>query len=122
MRNQATFVNKTNSTILSVKRIWTITRKAACKRSIQVEVVFEEKVMQCVSKVMEKLCNERLMIYKGNFVEHNGSNPLPALMFLLMTKKILSTDNGQELHLVSLFPVRRSIYTKGNAGVHLAEE
>ena len=29
-------------------------------------------------------------------------------MFLLMTKKILSIDNDQELHLVSLFPVRRS--------------
>ena len=59
---------------------------------------------------------------RGNFVEHNGSNPLPALMFLLMTKKILSTDNGQELHLVSLFPVRMSIFTKGNAEVHLTGE
>ena len=105
-----------------MKRIWTITRKAACKRSTQVEVVFGEKVIQCISKVMKKLCSERLMIYRGNFVDHNGSNPLPALMFLLMTKKILSTDNGQELHLVGLFPVRRSIFTKGNAGLHLAGE
>ena len=56
------FVNKTNPIILSVKRIWTITRKVACKCSTQVEVVFGEKVMQCISKVMKKLCNEKLMI------------------------------------------------------------
>ena len=62
MRNQPTFVNRMNYTILSVKRIWTTTRKAACKCSTQVEVVFREKVVQCMSKVMKKLCNERLMI------------------------------------------------------------
>ena len=39
-----------------------ITKKAACKLSTQVEVVFGEKVMQCISKVMKKLCNEKLMI------------------------------------------------------------
>ena len=62
MRNEPTFVNRMNYTILSVKRIWTTTRKAACKRSTQVEVVFREKVVQCMSNVMKKLCNERLMI------------------------------------------------------------
>ena len=62
MQYPPTFVNKMNSTILSVKRIWTTTRKAACKRSTQVEAVFGEKVVQCMSKVMKKLCNERLMI------------------------------------------------------------
>ena len=62
MRNQPTFVNKTNSTILSVKRIWITTRKAACKHSTQVEAIFGENVMQCMSKVMKKLCNERSMI------------------------------------------------------------
>ena len=51
-----------NFTILSVKRIWMTTRKAACKRSTQVEAVFGGKVVQCMSKVMKKLCNERLMI------------------------------------------------------------
>ena len=59
MRNQPTFVNKTNPIILSVKRIWTTTRKAAYKRSTQVEMVIGEKVMQCMSKVMKKLCNEK---------------------------------------------------------------
>ena len=61
MQNQLMFVNRMNSTILSVKRIWTTTRKAACKHSTQVEVVFGEKVVQCMSKVMKKLCNERSM-------------------------------------------------------------
>ena len=40
----------------------TTTRKAACKHSTQVEMVIEEKVMQYMSKVMKKLCNEKLMI------------------------------------------------------------
>ena len=62
MRNPPTFVNKITFTILSVKRIWTTTRKVACKRSTQVEAVFGEKVVQCMSKVMKKLCNERWMI------------------------------------------------------------
>ena len=47
---------------LERERIWTTTRKAACKRCTQVEVVIGEKVMQCISKVMKKLCNEKLMI------------------------------------------------------------
>ena len=38
-----------------------ITRKAACKLSTQVEAVFGEKIVQCMSKVMKKLCNERSM-------------------------------------------------------------
>ena len=40
----------------------TTTRKAACKRSKQVEMVIKEEIMQCMSKVMKKLCNEKLMI------------------------------------------------------------
>ena len=61
MRNLPMFVNKMNSSILSVKRIWTTTKKAAYKRSTQVEVVFKGKVIQFMSKVTKKLCNERLM-------------------------------------------------------------
>ena len=61
MQNQPTFVNRMNSTIMSVKRVWITTRKAACKRSTQVEAVFGEKVVQCMSKVMIKLWNERSM-------------------------------------------------------------
>ena len=47
---------------MSMKRIWTTNRKAACRRSTQVEVVIEEEVMQYMSRVMKKLCNEKLMI------------------------------------------------------------
>ena len=61
MQNQPTFVNRMNSKILSVKRVWITTRKAACKRSTQVEAVFREKVVHCMSEVMKKLCNERSM-------------------------------------------------------------
>ena len=56
------FINRVSSTILSVKRIWTTNRKAACRRFIQVEVVIEEEVMQYMSKLMKKLCNEKSMI------------------------------------------------------------
>ena len=61
MQNQPTFVNRMNSTILSMKRIWITTRKAACKRSTQVEADFGENVVQCMSRVMKKLCSERSM-------------------------------------------------------------
>ena len=47
---------------MSVKRIWTTTRKAAYKRSTQVEMVIKEEVTQYMSKIMKKLCNEKLMI------------------------------------------------------------
>ena len=62
MQNQLMFINRMRSTVLSVKRIWTTIRKAVCKRFAHVEVVIREKVMQCMSKVMKKLCNEKLMI------------------------------------------------------------
>ena len=47
---------------MSVKRTWTNSRKAAYRRSTQVEVVIDEKVTQYMSKLMKKLCNEKLMI------------------------------------------------------------
>ena len=56
------FINMASFTILSVKRTWTTSRKAACRHSTPVEVVIEEEDMQCISKVMKKLCNEKLMI------------------------------------------------------------
>ena len=47
---------------------------------------------------------------------------LPSLMSLPMMKKTLYTDNGLELHPASLSLVRKSIFTKGNAGVLFARE
>ena len=46
---------------MSIKRIWKIIKKAVHIQSTPVEVVFEEKVMQLISKMMKKPCNERLM-------------------------------------------------------------
>ena len=37
-------------------------QEVACKCFTQLEAVFGEKVVQCMSKVMKKLCNKRLMI------------------------------------------------------------
>ena len=62
MKNQLMFINRASFTILSVKRTWTTNRKAAYRRSTQMEVVIEEEVMQYMSRVMKKLCNEKLMI------------------------------------------------------------
>ena len=47
---------------MSMKRTWTTNRKAAYRHFIQVEVVIEEEVMQYMSKLMKKLCNEKSMI------------------------------------------------------------
>ena len=62
MQNQLMFINRASFTTLSVEMTWTTNRKAACRRSTQVEVVIEEEVMQYMSRVMKKLCNEKLMI------------------------------------------------------------
>ena len=68
-QNLPTFINKMNSSILSIKRIWKIIKKIVCTQSIPVEAIFEGKVMQFMSKVMKKPskvmkkpCNEILMI------------------------------------------------------------
>ena len=47
---------------LEHEKTWTTNRKVACRRSTQVEVVIEEEVTQYISKLMKKLCNEKLMI------------------------------------------------------------
>ena len=38
----------------SMEMTWITNRKAACRLSTQVEVVIEEEVMQCMSKVMKR--------------------------------------------------------------------
>ena len=60
MQNQLMFINKVSFTILSVKRTWTTGRKVAYRRSTQVEVVIEEEVMQCMSKVMKRYATRNL--------------------------------------------------------------
>ena len=62
MQNQLMSINKASFTILSMKRTWTTNRKVACKHTTQVEAAIKEEVMQRMSKVLKKLCNEKLMI------------------------------------------------------------
>ena len=62
MQNQLMFINRASFTTLSVEMTWTTNRKAACRRSTQVEVGIEEEVTQYMSKLMKKLYNENLII------------------------------------------------------------
>ena len=62
MQNQLMFINRASFMTLSVEMTWTTNRKATCRLSTQVEVVIEEEVVQYTSKLMKKLCNEKLMI------------------------------------------------------------
>ena len=56
------FINKASSMTSSMEMIWTTNKKAAGRCTTQVEVVIEEEVTQYMSKLMKKLCNEKLMI------------------------------------------------------------
>ena len=111
------FVNKMSSSILNVKEIGKTIKKAICIPPTRVEVVFEGNVTYPMSKVMIKSCDER-----SNSIKHNRSDPLPTLMSLPMMKMILYTDRGLKLHQTSPSPVRKSIFTEGNAGALLAKE
>ena len=72
-----------------------------------------------MNKLIKRICNKKLIIYKRDFVEHNENKPLPALMFLPMMTKMPVTENAQKLHLVSPIPVKRNILARGGEGVHL---
>ena len=72
-----------------------------------------------MNKLMKRSCNEKLMIEKRDFVEHNENKPLLALTFLPMMTKMPVTENIQKLHLVNLIPVKRNILARGGEGVHL---
>ena len=62
VQNQLMFINRVSFTTLNMEMTWTTNRKAACRRSTQVEVVIEEEVTQYMSKLMKRPCNEKLMI------------------------------------------------------------
>ena len=62
MQNQLMLINRASSTTSSMEMTWTANRKAACRHSTQVEVVIDEEVTQHMSKLMKRLCNEKLMI------------------------------------------------------------
>ena len=62
MQNQLTFISKASSITLSTEIIWITSRKAAHRRSIPMEVAIDERVIWYMSKLMKRICNERLMI------------------------------------------------------------
>ena len=47
---------------LNTETIWITSRKVACRRSIQVEVVIDERVIWYMNKLMKRIYNEKLMI------------------------------------------------------------
>ena len=83
------FVNKISFSILNVKEIVKTIKKAVCIPSTRMEAVFEGKVTYLTRETMIKPCNERLMSWRSNFVEHNRNDPLLALMSPPKMKKIL---------------------------------
>ena len=62
MQNQLTFINKASSITLSTEIIWITSKRAARRRSMSVEVVIDEGVIWYMSKLMKRICNEKLMI------------------------------------------------------------
>ena len=63
MQNQLTFIiNRARSIISSTEIIWITSRRVARRRSIPVEVVINEGAIQYMSKLMKRICNEKLMI------------------------------------------------------------
>ena len=62
MQNQLTFISKASSITLNMEIMWITSRKAAYRRSMLVEVVINEGVIWCISKLMKRICNEKLMI------------------------------------------------------------
>ena len=55
------FINKMISSILNVKEIGKIIKKAVYIPSTQVEAIFERKAISPTSEMIIKPCNERLM-------------------------------------------------------------
>ena len=62
MQNQLTFISKASSITSSTEIIWITSRRAAHRRSMLVKVVIDEKVIWYMSKLMKRICNEKLMI------------------------------------------------------------
>ena len=62
MQNQLMSINRASAMTSSMEMTLKTNKKVACRRSTQVEVVIKEEVTQYMSKLMKKLCNEKLMI------------------------------------------------------------
>ena len=62
IQNQLTFISKVSSITLSIEIIWITSMRVACRRSMLAEVVIDEGVIWYMSKLMKRICNEKLMI------------------------------------------------------------
>ena len=63
MQNQLTFIiSRASSITSSMKIIWITNRRAAHRRSMPVEVVIDEGVIWYMSKLMKRICSEKLMV------------------------------------------------------------
>ena len=62
MQNQLTFISKASSITLNTEIMWITSERAAHRRSMPVEVVINEEVIWCKSKLMKRIYNEKLMI------------------------------------------------------------
>ena len=67
----------------------------------------------------EKDLQQEIEDLKRNFVVHNESKPLQALMFLPTMKGMLVTGNAQKLHPVNPILMKRSTHTRGGEKVRL---
>ena len=103
------------SSILNMREIGKTIKKAVYIPPIQVEAIFEREATSPTGKMIIKPCNERLMTWWSNSIEHNRSDPLPAPMSLPMIKRTLFTDRGQELHQANPSAMMKSAITGENA-------
>ena len=62
MQNQLTFISKASSITSSTEIIWITSKRAAHRCSMLVEVAIDERVIWYISKLMKRICNEKLMI------------------------------------------------------------
>ena len=102
------------SSILNMREIGKTIKKAVYIPPIQVEAIFEGEATSPTNKMIIKPCNERLMTWWSNSIEHNRSDPLPASMSLPMIKRTLFTDRGQELYQANPSPI--SVHTTHTSG------
>ena len=107
------------SSILNVKEIRKTIKKAMYMPPIQVEAIFEGEATSLTGEMIIKPCNERLMTWRSNSIEHNRSDPLPALMSLPMIKRTLFTDRGQEIHQANPSPMMKSALTEEIGRAHV---
>ena len=62
MQNQLTFISKVSFITLGTEIMWITSRRATYGCSMPVEMVIDEGVIWYMSKLMKRICNEKLMI------------------------------------------------------------